>query len=99
MLIKSVAKIAIAGALALASLSPALAAKKPMHASKGACGNPTGRCIAECDQFNWCQVYVCGNGQSTPVPFLRCYEPSGLCFRAALLRRQSAFRPQRPVGA
>lgn len=82
MRIKSVAKIALAVALAAASLSPALAAKKPMHAPKtaGACGNPSGRCIADCDQYNWCQMSVCTNGQSTPVPFWRCYEPSGLCF-------------------
>ena len=79
---KSMAKIALAVVLAAASLSPALAAKKPMHAPKtaGACGNPTGRCISDCDQYNWCQMSVCTNGQSTPVPFWRCYEPSGLCF-------------------
>ncbi len=79
MLIKSVAKIVLAGTLAVASLSPALAATKHMHKMAGACGNPTGRCIADCDQFNWCQMYVCANGQSTPVPFWRCFEPSGLC--------------------
>lgn len=31
------------------------------------------------DQLSWCTVYTCSNGKSTPVPFLRCFEPSGLC--------------------
>lgn len=80
MLTKSVAKIVLAGALALASLSPALAMKRH-HAAKmaGACANPTQRCIADCDQFNWCQMYACTDGKSTPIPFWRCFEPSGLC--------------------
>lgn len=81
MLIKSVTKVVLAATLAVASLSPALA-KKHMHAPKmsTACTNPTGRCIGECDSLNWCQMYACANGQATPVPFWRCYEPSGLCF-------------------
>jgi hypothetical protein len=70
--------IMLAGALALASLSPALAAKHGKKMS-GACAQPNGRCISDCDQFNWCQVNTCLNGQSTPVPFWRCFEPSGLC--------------------
>ncbi len=81
---RSIATVLLAGALALASsaLSPAFAATK--HAAKkkmsGACGQPSGRCISDCDAFNWCKVNTCSNGQSTPVPFWRCYEPSGLCF-------------------
>lgn len=78
MRMKSVTKIVVATALVAASLSPALAARY-MHRMGGACAQPTGRCIADCDQFKWCQVYVCTNGQSTPVPFPRCFEPSGLC--------------------
>ena len=74
---KSIMTIALAGALGLASFSPALAAKHKKMA--GACAQPIGRCISDCDQFNWCQVYTCVNGQSTPVPFWRCFEPSGLC--------------------
>jgi hypothetical protein len=46
----------------------------------GACSQPNGRCISDCDQFNWCTMYTCSNGQSTPIPAWRCYEPSGLCF-------------------
>jgi hypothetical protein len=80
MLIKSIATIALAAALAGASLSPALAVKRHMPRPTGACANQTGRCIANCDQYNWCQMYACTNGQSTPIPFWRCYEPSGLCF-------------------
>jgi hypothetical protein len=79
MVVKSAAKIVLAGTLAVASLSPTLAATRHTHMA-GACGNPSGRCIAGCDQFKWCLVYACANGQSTPVPFWRCYEPSGLCF-------------------
>jgi hypothetical protein len=72
-----VLKIALIGALAAASMSPALAAKgKKMT---GACAQPNGRCVSDCNQLNWCTVYTCTNGQSTPVPFWQCYEPSGLC--------------------
>jgi hypothetical protein len=78
---KSITKIALAGmlvmALALASLSSALAAKhrKPT----GACAQSSGRCVADCDQFHWCQVYTCVGGKSSVVPFWRCFDPSGLC--------------------
>ncbi len=80
MQIKSIPTIILAGALALVSLSPAFAA--PKHAAKkasGACAQSSGRCISDCDAFNWCAMYTCSNGQSTPIPFWRCYEPSGLC--------------------
>jgi hypothetical protein len=69
--------IVLAGALAAASLSPALAAKHTKVT--GACAQSIGRCISDCDQFNWCTMNTCNNGQSTPVPFWRCFEPSGLC--------------------
>ena len=77
---KSITTVLLAGALALTSLSPVLAA--PKHTTKkttGACAQPNGRCVSDCDAFNWCRVYTCSNGQSTPVPFWRCFEPSGLC--------------------
>jgi hypothetical protein len=45
----------------------------------GACAASSGRCIADCDQLHWCQVYACVGGKSAPVPFWRCFEPSGLC--------------------
>ena len=81
MLTRSIAAIALVGALVLAlglvSLSPALAAKHKKMT--GACAQSSGRCIADCDQFHWCQVYTCVGGASTPVPFWRCFEPSGLC--------------------
>lgn len=71
------ATVILTSCFGLASLSPALAAK---HAkATGACAQPTNRCVADCDQLNWCTVYTCINGQSTPVPFWRCYQPSGLC--------------------
>jgi hypothetical protein len=82
MLTKSFLTVALAGALSgafgMASSSPALAAEhqKPT----GACAQPGGRCVSDCDQLNWCQVYTCVSGQSTPVPFWRCFEPSGFCF-------------------
>ncbi len=82
MLLKSIVTIALAGifgvALGMTSPSPALAAH---HAKKmtGACAQSAGRCISDCDGLNWCTMYTCVNGQSTAVPFWRCYEPSGLC--------------------
>jgi hypothetical protein len=81
---KSIAAIALAVAFAAASLSPALAAKharatKTAGKPVGACAQASGRCVSDCDQFNWCIVNTCVNGQSTPVPFWRCFQPSGLC--------------------
>ena len=74
---KAFLPVALAGILGIAPLSPAFAAKpaKPT----GACAQPSGRCVSDCDPLNWCQVYACINGQSTPVPFWRCLESSGLC--------------------
>jgi hypothetical protein len=71
-------KIVLVGMFAAASLAPALATK---HEKKltGACAQSSGRCIADCDNLNWCAMYTCTNGRSTPVPFWRCFEPSGLC--------------------
>jgi hypothetical protein len=81
MFAKSIAKIVLVAAVAAASMSPALAARHLRTARPvGACGQPTNRCIADCDQLGWCQMYTCNGGQSTPVPFWRCYEQSGLCF-------------------
>jgi hypothetical protein len=78
---KSTARIALAGgvilALGWASPSPVLAAKHPKLT--GACAQSSGRCVADCDQLRWCQVYTCVGGKSTAVPFWRCFEPSGLC--------------------
>jgi hypothetical protein len=83
----SIFTIALASALAVASLSPALAAKAKggdksgSKAGKiaGACAQPNGRCISDCDATHWCVVNTCTNGQSTRMPFWRCFEPSGLC--------------------
>jgi hypothetical protein len=51
-----VVSIAMAAVLAAASTCPAMAAKrakstKPMMS--GACAQPSGRCISDCDQLNW----------------------------------------------
>jgi curli biogenesis system outer membrane secretion channel CsgG len=79
---KSVATMVFAAAFAFASMSPVMAAK---HAKAiktkmtGACAQQSGRCVSDCDQSNWCRVYTCVSGQSTPVPFWRCFQPSGLC--------------------
>jgi hypothetical protein len=76
----SILKFILAAALAAGSLSPALAAKgKAKTKMTGACAQPNGRCVSDCDASNWCTVYTCTNGQSTPVPFWRCFQPSGLC--------------------
>ncbi|MFZ1920289.1 MAG: hypothetical protein WBD53_17310 [Xanthobacteraceae bacterium] len=80
MLTKLVVTIALAAAFAAASVSVASAAKQAKHAKMtGACVRSSGRCIADCDQLHWCQVFTCVGGKSTPVPFWRCYQPSGLC--------------------
>ena len=81
MFARTIAVAALAAVLAVVSLSPALAAKHVRDAKKmtGACAQSAGRCISDCDQFNWCTMYTCTNGQSTPVPFWRCFQPSGLC--------------------
>jgi len=79
---KSVATVMFVAALAAASTSPAMAAKdaKATKAKmSGACAQQSGRCVSDCDQLNWCTMYTCVNGQSTPVPFWRCFQPSGLC--------------------
>jgi hypothetical protein len=74
----SIPKIVLAGALTAAAFSPALAAKEKKKMT-GACAQANGRCVSNCDQLNWCTVYTCTDGKSTPVPFWRCFEPSGLC--------------------
>jgi hypothetical protein len=77
-----VVSIAMAAVLAAASTFPAMAAKHAKSTKpkmSGACAQPSGRCISDCDQLNWCTMNTCINGQSTPVPFWRCFEPSGLC--------------------
>lgn len=82
MVTRSIVIVAFAAAVASAALSPALAlaAKHNKHAKMtGACAQSSGRCIADCDQLHWCQVYTCAGGKSTVVPFWRCFEPSGLC--------------------
>jgi len=78
---RSIAAVAFAAVFGATSLSPALAAKHSSRHAKmtGACAQSSGRCIADCDQLHWCQVYTCVGGKSTPVPFWRCFEPSGLC--------------------
>jgi hypothetical protein len=75
---KSIATIVLTGALSLAALSPSLAAK---HEKKmtGACAQPAGRCISDCDASHWCTMNTCSAGQSTAIPVWRCFEPSGLC--------------------
>jgi hypothetical protein len=76
----AIAKIIVAVAIAATWLSPALAAKSKANTKlTGACAQPNGRCISDCDQANWCVVHSCINGQSTPMPFWRCFQPSGLC--------------------
>jgi hypothetical protein len=78
MRIRPIVTLVLAGALGAATLSPALAAKHQPKVS-GACAQSVGRCVSDCDALNWCTVYTCVNSQSTPVPFWRCYQPSGLC--------------------
>ncbi len=79
MRLRSIVTTVLAGALSVACLSPALAAKHEKTKASGACGQPTNRCISDCDALNWCTMNICTNGISTPVPVWRCFEPSGLC--------------------
>jgi hypothetical protein len=71
-------KIILAAGLAAAAFSPALATRSKAKMT-GACAQPNRRCVSDCDAVNWCTVYTCVNAKSTPVPFWRCFQPSGLC--------------------
>jgi hypothetical protein len=71
--------IFLGGASALVPGSTAFAARHEAKKLTGACAQASGRCVSDCDALNWCHVYTCVNGQSTPVPFWRCFQPSGLC--------------------
>ena len=76
-----VVSVAVTAVLAAASTCPAMAAKQaksPKPKMSGACAQPSGRCISDCDQLNSCTMNACINGQSAPVPFWR-FQPSGLC--------------------
>jgi hypothetical protein len=54
---KSVAAIVLAVAFGTALLSPALAAKHAKATKMtGACVQQSGRCVSDCDQFNWCTM-------------------------------------------
>jgi hypothetical protein len=78
---KPIAIVAAVAIFGVVSPSSAFAAKHA-RASKpaaGACAQQSGRCVSDCDQFNWCTVYTCQGGKSTAVPFWRCFQPSGLC--------------------
>jgi hypothetical protein len=81
----SITKFLLAGALTATalSLSPALAAPRHHRSASrpptGACAQPGGRCVSDCDSLNWCTMYTCIDGKSTPIPVWRCFEPSGLC--------------------
>jgi hypothetical protein len=77
-----VATIATTAILAASMSDVGLAAKHakaPKTKLTGACAQQSGRCISDCDQLKWCTMNTCVNGQSTRVPFWRCFEPSGLC--------------------
>jgi hypothetical protein len=76
MLRKSVTKIALAGLMAVASMSPTLAAKmtpKP-------CAKPELRCTAECGKDHWCKVYACSFNKTVLLPF-PCNEQAGGCLQ------------------
>jgi hypothetical protein len=78
---KSIAMVAVVAIFSIVSPSVGFAAKhaRAGKPADGACAQRSGRCVSDCDQFNWCKVYTCQNGKSTAVPFWRCYQPSGLC--------------------
>jgi hypothetical protein len=55
---KSVAAIVLTAAFGTALLPPALAAKHAKATKMtGACVQQSGRCVSDCDQFNWCTMY------------------------------------------
>jgi hypothetical protein len=75
MLRESVTKIALAGVIAVASMSPTLAAKmtpKP-------CAKPELRCVADCGRDHWCRVYACSFNQTMLMP-IPCNDQNGGCF-------------------
>lgn len=79
---RSIMKFVLAGALAVASMSPALAAKRHAHHAPkviNACAQPTLRCVSDCDKDHWCHIYACSGNVTIVLPFT-CAEDSGLCF-------------------
>ena len=79
MLTKSVVRIALAGAMALASISPTLA---KMKKEPNACATSELRCTAAttCDKDGWCKVYGCVINQTVLLPFA-CNEKLGGCLQ------------------
>jgi hypothetical protein len=49
---------ALTAVLFAASLLPAVAAEHPKRTKTGACAQSYGRCISDCDQYNWCTMYI-----------------------------------------
>ena len=81
MLTRSMKKVALAAIVAMASVSPTLAAKHHTHHTAkmpNACTKPELRCTV-CDKDQWCRVYACSGGETVVLP-LPCGENSGLCF-------------------
>jgi hypothetical protein len=77
MLTKSITKVMLAGLLAAATLSPALAKMEKMP---NACAMPRLRCTitSSCDANGWCKVYGCISNQTVLLPFY-CNEKMGGC--------------------
>lgn len=85
---RTIAVAALAAALGAASLSPALAAKHANGTKKmtGACAQSSGRCISDCDQYNWCTMYTCTNRSIDARAVLAMLPAGRSLFGAALLR-------------
>lgn len=79
MFTKLVAKTVLAGAMALASMSPTMA---KMKKEPDPCARPELRCTdaATCNKDGWCKVYGCLFKQTVLLPFA-CNEKAGGCLQ------------------
>jgi hypothetical protein len=78
MLVRSISKIILAGALATAVISPSFA-----HGmmTPRPCASPQLRCTGECNKQGLCKVYVCSLNKTVESPILcdmkinGCWQP------------------------
>jgi hypothetical protein len=73
----AVSKMVLAGAIAMASMSPTFAVKMTPQP----CAKPDLRCTGECDKDHWCKVYACTFNKTVQMPF-PCNEKAGGCLQS-----------------
>ena len=101
---KWVVSITIAVAFAVAAMSPVLAAKHakaPKAKMTGACAQPSGRCVSDCNQLNWCTMYTCVNARDGTYLVSAIRESVATILSASSRRSRWAKQPpstDRPSG-